>query len=120
MTLLADVSCGASVGRSVPSKREGADCPNLDSQLFQLSSSTDPTRFAASSDLELADSRVRVIVDLRPGGTLAVSPAIVVNARYADQLDAWVGVDQLCAVAGDAAVVHVSPARRGVPGTAKP
>ena len=120
MIVLADAPCGQTVGGSPSSVRNSADCPSLDSQLAQLSTSADPAQFAASSNLEVADSRVRVIVDLRPGASPAASPTIVVNARYLDQLDAWVRVDQLCALSRDAAVLRVSPARRGVPGTATP
>jgi hypothetical protein len=66
------------------------------------------------------NQRVRVIVELHPGAAFTPSRDTTIEASYANQLQARVPVDELCALSNDLAVARVVPARGGVPDTGRP
>ena len=118
MTILAS-ACAAS-DEQIPSAPQpdptyGAACAKLDSQLYQLTQSADPAAFAANTLQEFRDGRVRVIVELSGTADPAPSYDLVEEARYANQIQAMVPVDRLCALANDANVAAVRSATNGGP-----
>ncbi len=87
-------------------------CPQLDSQLLQLTQAADPPAFATAHGLDYQNGMVRVIVDLRAGASLPLGYGLVVEAQYANLVQAWVPPSQLCALASDANVLSVRPPAR--------
>lgn len=96
------------------------DCPRLDSQLFQLSRSVDPERFASGAGLDLNSSGALVVVELAAGAEVPRGHGLDVEARYANLVQARVPLSELCALAQEPAVVSVAPPARGVPETVRP
>ena len=89
-------------------------CPRLESRLQQLHAAEDPAAFAAFTALMYGDYRVLAIVELVDQD---LPPAVdafgmEIEASYANVVQAWVPVDQLCALASDPAVAGVRPVER--------
>jgi len=111
------LACGAPAGADAPtpSRPPKAGCPNLDSQLAQLAGSPDPAAFAARAGLVLGGGRVRVIVET--GGLSDLGAfSFEEEARYADQVQGYVPVGSLCALASAPGVRSVRPIERPQPG----
>ena len=121
---LVSAVCGsapASVGAPPTRPPDHAQaCPRLDSQLFDLSRSVDPERFASGAGLELNSSGARVVVELAAGAEVPRGHGLIVEARYANLVQARAPLSELCALAQEAVVVSVTPPARGVPETARP
>lgn len=114
MALLVASACGYSGSApSVTGPREVNECPKLDSALVRLSRSAHPESLAAESAIPINGPRARVIVQIAAGAEPQLGVDFEIEARYADQLQGWVRFDRLCALAQEALVVAVTPARPG-------
>jgi hypothetical protein len=100
---------------AIPPAKAAVDCPRLESRLCQLVQAADPTSFAAGAQLEYADGRVRVIVELVSVDEPMPAYGQTEEARYQGLVQAVVALDQLCALSNDPAVAAVRSSRRGEP-----
>jgi hypothetical protein len=124
VSALIGTACSAQVSSAGPLPSHPPDhtqdCPRLDSQLFQLSRSVDPAKFASGAGLELNSSGARVVVELATGADMPSGHGVVVEAQYANMVQARVPVADLCGLAQESAVVGVVPPTHGVPQTSRP
>jgi hypothetical protein len=88
---------------------ERRTCPQLGSQLAQLAAAADPEAFSAQSGLAYqALVGARALIELRAEeADLAAAYGLTVESRYAEWLQAWVPLDQLCALSNDPRVQSV-------------
>jgi len=87
-------------------------CPGLDSRLAQLIEASDPAAFAASTGLIYGDEgRVAVIIELADPNARPDADRydLVVEASYANLVQAQAPLDGLCDLAADPAVTRVQP-----------
>jgi hypothetical protein len=94
---------------------KAADCPRLESRLYQLVQAADPASFAAEAQLEYADGRVRVIVELVSVDEPMPAYGQIEEARYQGLVRAAISLDHLCALSNDPAVAAVRSTKRGEP-----
>jgi len=94
---------GAPQGRPAMPSFEGtpgpplADCPRLESVLYQLATADDPAAFAVSHNLYYDGGTVRVVVELqRPDDNFPAGYGATEEARSGDRVQALVPIDQLC------------------------
>jgi hypothetical protein len=113
---LLSAGCATAVDtpRSTRDLATAGSCARLDSQLYQLSQSTDPGRFASNAGLELNPSGARVVIKLLTGAQLPRGHGVTVEANYANVIQARVPVSELCALARDPAVISVALPDRGL------
>jgi hypothetical protein len=79
--------------------------------------SHDPQAFAATSGIERRQGSVLIGTTLAGAGDPPLAYGVVVEARYADLMQAWVPVHQLCALSSDPNVVAIRSAMPGLPNT---
>jgi hypothetical protein len=121
--VLSAAACGSTGGAPPTATKALAHsqiCPRLDSQLFQLIQSPDPERFASGARLDLNPSGVRVAIELAAGNGLSPRYQWVIEARYANTVQARVPLSNLCALASDASVVSVAPPALPILGSPRP
>jgi hypothetical protein len=104
---------------SAPTLDYAQSCPRLESQLYQLSRSTDHGRFALGAGLDLNTSGVRVVIELVTGAHLPQKHGMRVESSYANSVQVRVPVSELCALARDPAVISVLVPNRGLPETGR-
>lgn len=101
-TPIAAAHSGTETGDSTPTKH-----PKLESVLVRLVGAENRSTFAEEHGLELRDERVLVVIELRSGQELPDGYQIDVQARHGDDVQAYVAVDDLPAVAGHGDVSFV-------------
>jgi hypothetical protein len=127
MLAVGSFSCadGAGASDAMPPSRStnsdvAQDCSRLQSQLYQLTRSADPSAFASAAGLDLDRMGVRVVIELAVGADLPARYAGSVETRYANLVQARVPVAHLCLLARDPVVASISMPTRGFPGTRQP
>jgi hypothetical protein len=89
--------------------------PALGSDLYGLTQADNRTAYAQDHGLELRNDSVLVTIELREGRDLSEDVDANVTARAGSQLDAYVPVDQLEALARHENTRSVRPPERPVP-----
>ena len=91
------------------SQRDRSGCPQLGSQLAQLAAADDPQAFSAQTGLSYMPTQgARALIELRADESdLAAAYHLTVESRYAEWIQAWVPLDQLCPLANDPRVRSV-------------
>ena len=99
---------------TIPS-REPAECPDLDSTLFQLTRVSDPMWLAEQLGFRVTDGKVQVLLVLASEDTEFLRDwGVEPGTQSGTQVQAFVRVDQLCDLANTDAVLAIRPAAQAV------
>lgn len=105
---------GGPVGRTqvdpstITRQPDGACAAKVDSQLLQLSDASDPDAFAAQTGIAYTDGLARVTIELNDGvARLSADPQVVVEAQYANFVDARIAPADLCRIAAQPEVARI-------------
>jgi hypothetical protein len=93
--------------------REPNSCPNLDSQLYQLTQSDDASTLAAQMGWKIKDDKVQVVFLLEnedSGFLLAYD--VEIGTQSGNQVQAYAAVDQLCDLANLEAILAIRPVNK--------
>ena len=96
-------------GPTVIPRAPTGTCPRLDSRLLQLSQAEDPPTFAAGAGLDYRDGTVLVVVELVDPIQVPQGYGLIVEATYANLIQARAPLEQLCSLSADVAVLFVRP-----------
>lgn len=117
--LLLFLACApAGPGEALPSATpyKPADCPKLESRLYQLVTAPNPTEFARTSDLAYADGSVRVVIELRSKDeSLPPGYSIKVETRSNELVQASVPLNELCKLSNEPQVKFIREPFKAVP-----
>lgn len=110
------LSC-APAARATPSTiPKPADCPNLESRLYQLATAPDPADFASRNGLSYNDGAVRVVIELTgKDQDLLKGYSINVEMRSNDTVQASVGVKDLCKLSNEPQVKSIRVPFKPIP-----
>ena len=78
--------------------------PELESILYRLVQADNETAFAEEHGLDVDDSRVLVVVELEDGADVPDGYDLTVTAEFATEVEAYVAIDDLLALAGEESV----------------
>ena len=93
--------------------REPNLCPNLDSQLYQLTKSEDPTSLAGQMGLKVRDEKVQVLFVLKNEDTdFLLDYDVELGTQSGNQVQGYVSVDLLCELANEDEVLAIRPVDR--------
>lgn len=82
-----------------------ADCPKLESRLYQLAIAGDPAAFAESHRLYYVDGNTRVVIELQsPDENLPEGYTILVETRRGASVRALVPIKDLCRLSNESKV----------------
>jgi hypothetical protein len=98
-----------------PDRHTKAGPPALGSDLYGLTQADNRTAYAQDHGLELRDDTVLVTIELREGRDVPDDVDANVTARAGSQVDAYVPIDQLEALARHENTTSVRPPERPVP-----
>lgn len=90
-------------------------CPKLDTRLYQLTQSENPSEFAEANKLHFSDGKVRVVIVL--ADTLSIVSSefhIVSEGQAGNLLQAMVPIDQLCELSEEPYIDFIRPPLQSV------
>lgn len=103
---------------STPAKpvREDTECPELDSQLYQLIQLDDPAGEAAKLGMKVKEDKVQVMITLMDENTAFLSDFDAELGTQSGSLaQAYVPFSQLCRLANVDSVLAIRPAAQPIP-----
>jgi hypothetical protein len=95
--------------------RVARTCPDLDSQLFQLTQADDPPRAAEELGFKVRDGKIQALLVLAGEDTSFLKEyGVELGTQSANQVQAFVPIDQLCELADSDLVLAVRPAAQAI------
>ena len=92
-----------------------ADCPSLESRLYQIVSAEDPVSLVEKLGIALTDGQVRVVIELAGEDESAIEQFDVeIETRIEKRLQALVPYEQLCELSKASGVLAVRLPKRAV------
>jgi len=93
--------------------REPNPCPSLDSQLYQLTQSEDPSSLAGQMGLKLKDDKIQVLFVLKnEDSDFLLDYDVELGTQSGNQVQGYISVDLLCELANKEAVLAIRPVDR--------
>jgi len=90
--------------------REPNSCPNLDSQLYQLTQSEDPISLAEQMGFKVRDDKVQVLFVLKnEDPDFLLDFDVELGTQSGNQVQGYVSVDLLCELANEDEVLAIRP-----------
>jgi hypothetical protein len=96
--------------------REPRSCPDLDSQLFQLTQADDPPRAAEQLGFRVQDGKVQVLLVLASEDSAFLGDyGVEIGTQSDNQVQAFAPIDLLCELADTDPVLAIRPLAQAVP-----
>lgn len=106
----------AQAAPQAPTSSKQQDCPKLEHQLYQLTQAADPIKLAQQIGLRVKQAKIQVLLIVnRADVQFAPTFDVEVGSRSGTQVQAFVPIDQLCALANTEAVVAIRLPAQAMP-----
>jgi len=100
----------------VPTSSKQQDCPKLEHQLYQITQAPDPIKLAQQIGLRVKQAKIQVLLIVnRADAQFAPTFDVEVGSRSGTQVQAFVPIDQLCALANTQEVVAIRLPAQAMP-----
>lgn len=100
---------------TIPS-RKPSECPDLDSQLYQLTQADDPVLMAEQLGFRVKDDKLQVLLILTSEDTTFLHEfGVELGTQSGKQVQAFVPFDQLCELANVDQVLAIRPPAQAIP-----
>jgi hypothetical protein len=106
----------AQAAPQAPTSSKQQDCPKLEHQLYQLTQASEPIKLAQQTGLRVKQDKIQVLLIVnRADVQFAPAFDVEVGSRSGTQVQAFVPIGQLCALANTEEVVAIRLPAQAIP-----